>query len=84
MQDGHAHAMFRSFPKGFTRCSVMQALLLTLGRMAALLEGDATFSQMAIPLLMDGLAVGAPVQLRTCTVHVLAAVAGFAGRGGCL
>ena len=57
-----------------------QALLLTLGRLSALLEGDTAFVQMAVPLLMTERAAGAPMQLHACAAHVLAAVAGFCGR----
>ena len=61
-----------------------QAMLLTMGRLAALLEGDAAFAQLVVPLLTDGQVAGAPVQLKACAAHVLAAVAGFCGRSGCL
>ena len=58
----------------------MQALLLTLGRLAALLEGNAAFAMLAVPLLVTERASGAPMQLHACAAHVVAAVTGFCGR----
>lgn len=53
-----------------------------MGRLAALLEGDAAFAQLALPGLLDAQAPAAAVQLHACAAHVLAALTGFCGRSG--
>ena len=59
-----------------------QAELLTAGRLAADLAGDADLLATVVPLLSaSGVAAAAP-SVRACSVHVIACLAALAGRNG--
>lgn len=59
---------------------MLQVLVLTLGRLAVLLEGEEAFLGWILPLLQDADLSGAPPQVPACIVHVLATLAGVAAR----
>ena len=59
-----------------------QAELLTAGRLAASLAGDADMLAVVVPLLSESGVGGAAPAVRACAVHVVACLAALAGRVG--
>ncbi|KAK9812698.1 hypothetical protein WJX72_002251 [[Myrmecia] bisecta] len=72
-----------SFSGAASTAAEQQAVLLTLGRLGLMLEGDETLVRLALPLLVDSDLPNAPPQVDACAMHVLAAIGTACAQHGC-